>query len=181
MRVLGATAIAAMLFSAAAANAQGMRAQPSSPLYGELGYTWGRVSGLGLTAKPDMLRGIVGYDVHPNLAVEGMLGVGVNDDKQTVGATDFTSKIAHTAGVYLKPRIDPLPNLELFARLGYADTRLQLAAPAGAYSQTRGSLSYGAGLTYSFGRVYTGLDYMRLYNRDGVKADGVTLSLGYRF
>lgn len=181
MRVFGATAIAAMLFSAAAANAQVTQPQPSSPLYGELGYTWGRVSGLGLTAKPDMLRGIVGYDVHPNLAVEGMLGAGVNDDKQTVAGTNFSSKIGHTAGLYLKPKVDPMPNLELFARLGYADTRLELAGPAGSYSQTRGSLSYGAGLTYSFGRVYTGLDYMRLYNRDGVKADGVTLSVGYRF
>lgn len=180
MRVFGASAMAVVLFSAAAANAQPVQPHASA-LYGELGYTWARISGSGPTAKPGVLRGIVGYDFHPNLAVEGMLGVGVSDDKQTILGTDVTSKVQHTLGVYLKPKVNPMPNLELFGRLGYADTRVKSSSAGGSFNETRGDWSYGAGVNYSFGKVYTGLDYMRYFHKDGMKADGVTLSVGYRF
>jgi opacity protein-like surface antigen len=183
MRVLGASAIAALLFSAAAAHAQyGPVAAHSSPLYGELGYTWAKVTGDGGSVKPGMLRGIIGYDIHPNLAVEGMLGVGVNDDSTNIGGANVNAKVQHTVGVYLTPKFNVTPALDVFARLGYASTRVNLDSAVGSASSTKGDWSYGAGVQYAFGRAtYAGLDYMRYYNKDGVKVDGVTLSVGYHF
>lgn len=183
MRVLGASAIAALLFTAAAANAQqyGPVAH-TSPLYGELGYTWAKVQGGGASVKPGMLRGIIGYDFHPNLAVEGMIGVGVKDDSTNVAGTPVDGKLEHTYGVYLKPKIDITPAFQLFGRVGYASTRVKLDSPVASMSSTKGDWSYGAGVQYAFGRAtYAGLDYMRYYNKDGVKVDGVTLSVGYHF
>ena len=183
MRVLGASAIAALLFTAAAANAQqyGPVAH-TSPLYGELGYTWAKVSGDGASAKPGLLRGIIGYDIHPNLAVEGMLGVGVKDDSTNIGGTDVNAKVQHTVGVYLTPKMNVTPALNVFARLGYASTRVKFDSPVGSATTSKGDWSYGAGVQYAFGRAtYAGLDYMRYLNKDGVKVDGVTLSVGYHF
>lgn len=182
MQVLGASAIAALLFTAAAAHAQNGPVANTAPLYGELGYTWAKVTGGGASVKPGVLRGIIGYNVHPNLAVEGMVGVGVNDDSQNIAGTNVDGKVEHSLGLYLKPKVNVTPALELFARAGYASTRVKLDSPVGSASSTKGDWSYGAGLTYSFGRAtYAGLDYMRYYNKDGIKADGVTLSVGYRF
>jgi opacity protein-like surface antigen len=184
MRVFGASAIATLLFAAAAANAnaQSGPVANASPMYGELGYTWAKVTGGGASVKPGVLRGIIGYNVHPNLAVEGMLGLGITDDGQNIAGTNVDGKVEHSLGVYLKPKMNVTPALEVFARAGYASTRVKLESQSGSASTTKGDWSYGAGLTYSLGRAtYAGLDYMRYYNKDGVKADGVTLSVGYRF
>ena len=44
-------------------------------VYGELGLSFlhYKIARAGISAKPIMLRGIVGYDYHPNLAAEAML------------------------------------------------------------------------------------------------------------
>jgi opacity protein-like surface antigen len=185
MRVLGASTIAALLFTAAAAQAQtqyGSTAANASPMYGELGYTWAKVSGDGGSAKPGLLRGIIGYNFHPNLAVEGMAAVGIKDDSRNIGGVDVNAKVQHSLGIYLKPKFNVTPALEVFGRAGYASTQVKLDSALGSSSTRQGDWSYGAGLTYSFGRAtYAGLDYMRYADKDGVKVDGVTLSVGYRF
>jgi hypothetical protein len=48
-------------------------------LYGEVGLSLlsYKISDSGISAKPITLRAIAGYDFHPNLAIEAMLGLGL--------------------------------------------------------------------------------------------------------
>jgi hypothetical protein len=71
MKVIAIATAAASLLLGVAAHAQ--QAPAAGPLYGELGYSWAQIHGNGVKATPGAIRGIIGYDVHPNLAVEGML------------------------------------------------------------------------------------------------------------
>ena len=49
-------------------------------------------------------------------------------------------------------------------------------------SDSDGSFAWGLGGRYNFSKtLYGGLDYMQYYKKDGVKIDGVTLNVGYRF
>jgi len=148
-----------------------------------------KIKGEGLSIKPKALRGIVGYEFHPNLAVEGMLAFGVSDGSTDVDAgipVNLSMKVEHAYGIYVKPKFDVTPQFEVFGRLGYAETKLKATVSAlgmsASDSSSDGDFSYGLGVAYRFDpRMSVGLDYMRNYNKDGVKIDGVTLSLGYRF
>ena len=74
--------------------------------------------------------------------------------------------------------------VELFARLGYADSKVKLKVPSldASASDSDNDFSFGLGLNYAFSRnVYMSADYMSYYNKDGVKADGFTLGVGYKF
>lgn len=180
-------AAAATLLVLGTAHAQ----QATSPLYGELGYTHLDVkqSGFG-DASPGLVRAIIGYDVHPVVAVEGMLGFGVREDgtSGTVMGVPFTAeyKVRHAFGVFVKPKFSPTNALELFGRLGYVRTKVRgtvnVMGTTAAATDSEGDVAYGLGLNYRFSpRAHVGVDYMRYYSKDDVKVDGVTISVGMRF
>ncbi|MGN7874248.1 porin family protein [Roseateles sp. 22389] len=174
MTKISAIVVAALL-AAGAAQAQ---TQTQAPLYGELGYTFVKVKADGgLSAKPGAIRGIVGYDVHPNVAIEGMLAFGVSDD--TVGGAKI--KIPHSYGLFVTPKY-AFDQFEVFGRLGYAHSKIKASDEDGSISDSGGSFAYGLGAKYNFDKsIYGAVDYMRYYKKDGIKADGFTLSVGYRF
>ncbi|MFD0667028.1 porin family protein [Ramlibacter sp. MAHUQ-53] len=164
--------------------------QASSPWYGELGYTATTIKAEGYKLKPGMLRGIIGYDAHPNVAIEGMVGVGVKDDSINIpmfGTTvNLNGEIKHAYGLFVKPKVAVSPALELFARLGYTETKVKATASALGVSQSEsdsdGDVSYGVGAAYKFSKAgFATLDYMNYYKKDGVKASGITLGVGMRF
>jgi outer membrane autotransporter protein len=179
----------AIAAAAALALLGSAQAQTSSPLYGELGYTFLKIEGGGFSVHPSALRGILGYDFHPNFAVEGMLAGGVSDDDTNVtvlGApVNVSVKMQHAYGIYVKPKYN-WNQLEAFGRLGWARNRIRATASAGGRSASDSDsdddFSYGAGVNYHFNpRMHVGLDYMVYYNKGDTKADGWTLSFGYRF
>lgn len=189
--------IAASLLLAAAGGAQAQmmaRTAPgTSPIYGELGYSHldarGSIGGAGLSGHPGMVRGIVGYNLHPNAAVEAMLGIGIRDahnDGQVLGLNyNANFRVRSTIGVFVKPKID-FGNFELFGRAGYAQTRLRTNLVTGAGSsgsnESNGDFAYGLGGNLRFSpNLYAGLDFMRYYDKGATRIDGVTLSLGTRW
>ena len=163
-------AIAALALAAAGAQAQ---------LHGELGYSAIDVDGSGSSVKLGALTGIVGYDLHPNLAAEGMLAFGVNDDKVNGAKVE----LEHSYGLFLKPRLMLSPNFELFGRLGYVESKLKASAPGyGSLTDTDGDWAYGLGGNYYFDRhTYLNANYLRFYDKDNVKGDGFTIGVGMRF
>lgn len=167
-----AAAAASLLLGVAAAHAQ----QPpaASPVYGELGYSWTQIHGNGFKATPGAVRGIVGYNLHPNLAVEGMLEGGTGHDADN----GVSAKLKSSYGLFVKPKYD-IGNTELFARVGWARTNLNLSTTGDTSSN---NLAYGVGAKYNVTpRVNVGLDYTRLADKNGMKVDGVTLGVGYNF
>ncbi|MFX1679302.1 porin family protein [Mitsuaria sp. CC2] len=173
MTKISAIAAAALLL-AGAAQAQA----PKPELYGELGYSFITIDAGGPDLEPGLLRGIVGWNVHPYLAVEGLLAGGVKDDK-TAG---ITTKISNAYGVYLKPKYDFGNGFQVFGRLGYLHNKIKYSFNGMSASDSDDDVSYGVGVGYAFSKQWYGaLDYTSYYDKDGIKASGVTLGVGYRF
>lgn len=181
------------LAGTAQAQQSRMTSGGASPLYGELGYTHldasGTFNGANIGGHPGMIRGIVGYDLHPNAAIEGMLGIGIRDadnDGQVLGLNYNTNfRVRSTLGVFAKPKID-FGNVEVFGRLGYAQTRLRTNLVTGLGSSgsntSDGDVAYGLGANWRFNpKMYAGLDVMRYYDRGTTEIEGVTLSVGTRW
>jgi opacity protein-like surface antigen len=171
--------IAASVFAACAVNAQEM-----PKLYGEVGYTPLKieVDDFNGDVKPALVRGILGADVHPNVGVEFMLGLGAKDDTVNAFGVPVKTEVERSFGIYIKPKFNPTEQLELFARLGYADTKLKISALGVSDSESEGDFSFGAGLSYSFTpTAYGTVDYMSYHDKDGVKINGFTLGVGFKF
>lgn len=158
------------------------QAAKASPWYGEVGYTSLKYTDGAVDLKPAALRGIVGYGFHPNFAVEGMLGFGIKDDTVNAGGVAIDVKVERALGVFLKPRFNATPELELFARVGFADFKVKASAGGASASSSDSDTAYGVGLNYKLtSSVSLGLDYMRYYSKDGEKVSGYTLGVGFSF
>jgi opacity protein-like surface antigen len=177
-------AAAAILALAGAAQAQ-----QSSPWYGELGYTWLKMDAVGTSARPQGIRGIIGWDFHPNFALEGMAAGGVSSDTRNVDAgggvmTPINFKLTSMYGIYIKPKYE-MNQFELFGRLGYAHVNAKAtssAFPSLSTSQGDNDFSWGIGANYHFNpKMYVGLDWVQYSSQSGHKVDGMTLGFGYRF
>lgn len=151
-------------------------------IYGEIGYmgldVGARVGGVGISAKPANLRGIIGFDLGP-LAIEGMTSVSERDDTVRVGGlnTPIRTKVDNISGVFLKPNLS-LGNFEIFGRVGAARTKLSV----GGEKASGTSLAYGAGIRFNLTDNLTlGADYMNFYDKDSITVEGVSIGLGLKF
>lgn len=168
--IVKSAAAAALVLAAVGAQAQ---------LYGEVGYSAVNVDAGSTDVNLGTLTGIIGYGVHPNLAIEGMLAFGVQDD--SIGSAKV--ELEHAYGVFAKPRVMLSPNFELFGRLGYVESKLKASAPGyGSLSDSDGDWAYGLGGNYYFNpNTYLSVNYLKFYDKDDVKADGWTVGVGMKF
>lgn len=177
---------------AIAAGIAGVLAVPAAQaqsVYGELGYSALSASlkvpvlGLSVKSEPAMARAMIGISPFAGLGVEGMIGTGVNDDRlrgrsEFEGAVNSRVKVNEFLGVYLASRLRLGP-VELFGRAGVAETKLRFE---GLGSASGSDFSYGGGLRLlPTDRLTISVDYMNYFNKDGVKIDGYTLSVGLKF
>ncbi|MBK1685997.1 porin family protein [Rubrivivax gelatinosus] len=171
--------IAAAVLACGAAQAQTV----ASPIYGEIGYSLLNADVVGTDFDLGAVRGILGYEVHPNVALEAMFALGTSDDSVRAGSDTVKLKLEHSYGFYVKPKVDVSEGLELFARVGFAESKLK-ATLVGEFSNSDSDndVSFGVGMKYAFSKnMYGVVDYMRYYNKDDVKVDGFTFGLGYKF
>lgn len=187
-RKVSAAAAAALLLLAAGAHAQMRPAPMASGWYGELGYTFLRIDAGSDTARPGAIRGIIGYDFHPMLAFEGMLGGGVADDDTSTTVSGVPANLNVKAksmyGLWVKPKYN-WEQFEFFARLGWAHTKVEVESRtvgvAGS-TQSDDDFAYGIGANWRFSPAwYAGIDWMRYSGQSGHKVDGLTLGVGYRW
>lgn len=180
MRYVPLAAIAAtLLFGPAAQAQQSAPATAATPWYGELGYTWldFRDNSIGFRAKPQAIRGVLGYNFHPNFAGEAMLMGGTSSDADR----GVNVKLKNAYGLFLKPRVE-MNNFELFGRLGWARENARVSALGISATGHDDDFAWGLGANYNINsRTYVGLDYMRMLDKGSSKIDGWTLGVGYRF
>lgn len=154
-------------------------------LYGEVGYGYMTFKAADEDASPNILRGIIGFQFHPNVAVEGMLGLGVRNATISGSSvfSDAKFKVSNALGIYLKPNVLLGENTELYGRIGH--TRIKNKFSESGYeseSTTNTFFGAGVGVKYTFSNnAYLGADYMYYGKKDDVKASGLTLSVGFRF
>lgn len=179
-------------------------AQLASPnkWYAELGYAQLNYKGSNdripatLKTSPQLLTGTVGYQFHPNLSVEGQLGLGAGKDgiKYTVAGTPVAVNASVEArsvlGVFVRPSLALSDRVELFARVGWAQTTMELSAPGEKASEKGGSMAYGLGANFKLTpNQYLQLNWTQYFRKTGendiglvrVKLDGVALVYGFRF
>lgn len=179
-------AIAAAAAFLAMGSAQ---AQQATPWYGELGYTFLKIDGLGTSARTGVVRGIIGYDFHPYFAFEGMLGAGVNDENKNIVGADGLShnvkfKTDELYGIWVKPKYNLGNGFEVFGRLGWSHVKIKTRSDAAdlTIGRSEDGFSWGAGANYYFNpRLYGGIDFMQYSSKSNHHVDGVTFSVGYRF
>ena len=172
------TAILTMV--CATASAQSTINNPA--LYGEIGYVSLSIKDSGLSVSPAVLRGVLGYNINHNLDVEGMLGFGVKKDTETVSGITADIKVGTMVGVYLKPKINLSNDVELFARFGYAKAGLEGSARGYTISDSGSDTSYGLGMKFKVANnTSLVMDYMSYYDKDGAKATGVSVGMGFKF
>lgn len=172
--------IAAAVLACGAAQAQ----TNASPIYAEIGYSLLHAdvgsNGLDIGA----VRGIVGYELHPYLALEAMLAVGVTDDRtKALFLERVKLKMEHAYGLYIKPKLQVTDSLQLFGRVGYAESKFKATREGyGSDSDSDHDVSFGIGLNYAFSKaMYGTLDYTRYYDKDDFKVNGLTFGVGYKF
>jgi opacity protein-like surface antigen len=171
--VMVATAFATTAFTV---QAQGV--------YGELAYTNARVQLKDMNEAEDypLLRGIVGFELNKFLAIEGMAGIGLNNREDSILGIPIKSKIEHTYGVFVKPKLQFNDAFSIYGRAGYARSKVSVEGLGLERSETHSGFAYGAGATYNFTpQAYLNIDYMSYYNQNGSKAHGPSVGLGYKF
>ena len=186
-------AIAAVALAAAgAAQAQSMRMPQSGRWTAELGYTPLDVRSSSLTLKPSAVRAGIGYQLHHNLDVEGLALFRANTDNATASVggvpTNVDVRMKPSVGLFAKPKMTLGERLDVFGRLGWMDTRVShsasLPGASASFSDGGNDFAYGLGANWRFGRtnaMYLGLDWMRYHDKDALRVDGWTASLGLRF
>ncbi|MFN3522346.1 MAG: porin family protein [Phenylobacterium sp.] len=178
MKTLIVTAAAAAVMAGApfVANAQDM----SPKGYASLGYSQGDYDG---GADLGTVQGRIGARFGQYLGVEGELGLGAKSDDTWVGGLKADNSVKHQAGVYGVGFLPVGENADLYARVGYGDTKVKTKLAGVPDSDRNQSWNYGVGGQYFFdGKNGVRADYTRhefLHSDD--KADVVSLGYVHQF
>lgn len=182
---LARSLVAVTLVSAAAAG----HAQSTDPtLYGEIGYSSVSVSikdGTDSTKfKPDLLTGVIGYRLNPNLSVEALLGFGVGDSGVKFNGSSVPAKgeLGTSYGVFLRPSAPVSESVELFGRVGFVRSTLKLSTAGLSLSDSDTGFAYGIGANVHLSqRSYLQANWTSYYNKGGTKLEGLGLAWGMKF
>lgn len=126
-------------------------------------------------AHPLAVVGKLGYNFSENIAAEGRAGIGVKKDAVNALAT---SEIKQILGVYLKPNIDVIDNVNLFGLLGYTNVKQGINND----TLTTNGLSYGAGIGYQLTDSWEIVaDAVYYGKKDTESIDAYSFGLNYNF
>jgi len=143
-------------------------------------------NGIKTETKPSTFSGLVGYNVHPNVDVEGYLGLGAGKSGVTENGYDSgrEAKVKSSFGVFVKPKVMVSPEVEVFGRLGFLENKFSdnYKNSSTTTTNTYGSFAFGVGANYYFDkRTYVTGSYMNYHNKDGLKVNGLSIGVGYKF
>jgi outer membrane immunogenic protein len=150
--ILATAALAAMTLAAAPAFAQGL--SPTTG-YGNLGVGHVDAGSQNFTT----LGGRLGARFGNYLGLEAEGSFGVDGDKGSIGGVPYESKLKHALGAYAVGYFPVTPQFDLFARVGYGNTKIKTSTPSAAITADGDSWNYGGGAQYF------------LTAKDGVRAD----------
>lgn len=131
----------------------------------------------GWATDPAVLRVTAGYALHPNFAIEGMLGMNFKKGRETLNGYSASVKVDNMAGVYLRSKYSLSDSMELYGRLGYARLKATAAVLSYRASDSDSDVSYGVGMAYSFDkRTHIFGDYMKVAD-----TDAIAFGVGFKF
>lgn len=181
---LSAFAVLTALFAAVPAHAQ--TAAPK--MYAEFGYTQYNAKDSdsidSIKFSPGAVTGTLGYQFTPNIAVEGLFGLGAGEGKIKLNGvkTNVKGQVTKAVGLYFKPSLAVSDRVDLFARIGWAHTELEMSVPGASVTESDNSASYGVGANFNISKTsYIQASWMNYYKNDGFKIDGFNIAYGFRF
>ena len=148
MKTLFGLAAAVALSLPAAALAQ-------SPIYGSLGYANDHVA----DADAGAVQARLGARLSPYFGAEAELSRGVKSGDGQVAGVPVEVEVAHQAAVYGVGFLPLSPRADLFVRVGYGETKLDVSAAGRSATDRNTSWNYGLGGQYF------------LDDRNGVRVD----------
>lgn len=188
MKPAVALALSALASGLMVSSAQAQAAAPEAhdaAMYAEVGYSAIQAR---TTDGPDrwkastgLVTGAFGYQFHPNMAVEGLLGFGAGRGslKYNGVATGDSVKLGSVFGVYFRPRVALGDSAELFGRVGWARTEVRQSSTG---KDSDDGVSYGIGGRYHLTQAsYLQADWTRFYDRRHTSIDGFGFAYGMRF
>lgn len=152
--------------------------QPTQ-VYGSLGYT-GINQGSGSGAHIGAVTGRVDARFGRYFGLEGEVGAGAKSDTPVPGG--LKTSLDHQYAGYAVGYLPLTPNADLFARVGYGNSKIRYQGTGG-FAQNTESFNYGAGAQY-FVTAHDGVraEYTRQESNDiGPNADTVGVSYVHRF
>jgi hypothetical protein len=181
------SSIVAIALALAGTSAFAQSKLDSNSWYAELGYNSAQydISGLsGLSNANNLLLG-VGKNMSENYALEGVYVTGMSDSTTTSPGTTVNVKLAGSYGLYVKPKFKINNQVELFGRVGYFSANSTTKFPSfPRFNEDNNgtSPSWGLGIKVKITpNVYSSLDWMQMYKKDGADIKGFGLSVGYNF
>ena len=143
------------------------------------------VFGMMVKSSPKALRAIIGREISENVAIEGLLGLGVGGGGLKVDGVkvpDSDLKFKSILGVYLKGKVNVTNGLDVFARAGLSRVEATVTVGSAKASGRDSDFSYGLGVSYALNKVTSlTFDYMNFMDKSGGKMTGFTMGVGYKF
>lgn len=178
--------LAAALFTLTA-QAQSQTPELNTPWFAEVGYTAlsykEQFAGDEYTIRPGVLTLAGGYRVHPNLSLEGLVGLSIKSSNVKMNGSDtgVTAKLPYF-GLFVRPTVQVSEGVDVFGRLGYVRSRLDMKGPLGSTSGSEGSFAWGLGLNVDVStQSYVQATWTQTYKKDGIRIAGFGLAYGMKF
>lgn len=141
--------------------------------YGSVSYGTATVQANGVSFNHGAVRGIVGLDVTPNIAVEGHAVIGT-------GSASTVVKLDSSFGAFVKGTHNVSEKVDVFARAGYV--RNNVVFPILGARGHESGMAYGVGVNYAVSKnSAVAVDYTQLYNKRGVRLNTVMAGYTFRF
>ena len=142
--------------------------------YGGLQYAFVNVDfdGIG-DVDPTALVGKLGHFFNDNIAIEGRLGTGLQDDDILGVDVDIESLI----GVYGVFHVSSSSETTFYGVLGYTDAEADFSGPGGSAEGDESSFSFGFGANISL----LNIEYMSYIDEDDTEATAISIGYVTRF
>ncbi len=154
------------------------------PYFG-LGYTFADIeldlSGYGLgtpSADNGLLGAIFGYRFHKNFALD-FRGYGNTSDDDIYGVNVEIDRMYSVLAKGILPVND---NVYFYGMVGAGDTKATASAGGISLSDSDEDFQYGVGMSVTNGTpLETQIEWMKLYDDDGLEITGININIVYNF
>jgi len=113
-------------------------------VYGSIGYA--QLSG----DQGDLgaVTGRLGARFNRHFGAEGEASIGVSDDELPLGIPGARAELSHDLAAYAVGYLPISPNFELFGRIGYGTTNVEVTASGSATDDSFDGVNYGVGANW---------------------------------
>lgn len=151
------------------------------PYFG-VGYTYVDMEFMGYSADNSMIGAILGYQFHRNFALDFRGYANVSDDD----IYGVSIEVERSFSALAKGIIPLNDYVYLYGMFGIAKSKISARYNSISASESDDDVQYGLGMAINKGegdgeRLETQIEWIKLYDKDGFDATGISLNIVYNF